>query len=239
MGKDIQTQESRTTYAPSEFDKEKSETLGQLRGLLFPALTPQLSGAMTSQTEQGLMSANKKGISSAASAGINQGSESLINAMGTGKGDNANALNMALQMYGYAPSSQSSSKSSASPSPMGAAASMGNLGGSVYRAGKEAYNMYKDYTNPDATTPGNIEAASSVNSGAGYTQDPSFTGFTGGAGEAGSYGVLTSDMAGEAAAAGAAAGTAADASYGVLASDMAGAEAGQSIWQAIMSIFEF
>lgn len=177
MGHDVQTQEAKTTYTPSQFDLQKAQTLSQLRELLFPAMTPQLSGAMTSKTEQGLMTANQKGMGAAAGAGVGPGAESLISMMGSGKGDKSSALNMALQLYGYAPSGQPSSTSTAKPSAMGAGASIAGLAGS---AGKLGYDIYKNwpasqydpYSNfnyPEGTamTPGNYMVNTPTDYGAG------------------------------------------------------------------------
>jgi hypothetical protein len=167
-GKSSQT----TTYAPSLVDEQKARTLNMLRGLLFPALTPEVAGAMTSRTQEGMDSTNKKGLSSSAGSGLQKGDVGMLSNMAAGKGNNNSALNMALQLYGYggtgSPSSNTTSKASAAQT----AGAYGALGGSGMNALKEGYQAYNKYTQAYQDN-----MASSVNSGPGYTQDPNFTGF--------------------------------------------------------------
>ncbi len=231
-----------TTVTPSAFDESKAKTVNQLRELLFPAMTPQLSGSMTSKSQEGMEASNFKGLTTAAGSGVERGNDALLSSMATGRGDKSSALNMALQLYGYQPMTQASTATKSSGANAAGKTGAGvNAARTAYNLGKELYDWYNQPTNtpfeyqplPEPTITPN--AAPTVNPyalpdyGMAPTAEMSYGGY--GAGQytlptLSSYGAIG---AGADAAAG---------SYGVLASDIATeATAGQSIYDIIAGIF--
>lgn len=133
--------ETVTKTTPSEVDKEKAETVRQLRALLFPALTSQLSGGMTSASQEGLESLAAKGIFSSAAGGVPQGDAALLATLPTGNPGKNNALNMALQLYGYGSVGGGGTRTSTGSSNKGIVGAGINSGVQGYRLGRELYDV--------------------------------------------------------------------------------------------------
>ena len=141
------TNQSTTTYAPSQLDTVKGETLQQLRNILFPEMTPSLAGEMTADTAGGNQQNILGNVGKSASTGVGPGSETMLAGLTPGGGSNSNALKMALGLYGYAPNDQGnvSRTGSMTPSPASVGLAAGALGTSLYNLGKTGYNAYNNW----------------------------------------------------------------------------------------------